>query len=541
MRSYLLSFLLLLCIFAEAQLISAPSLQSPGTSAKGERVKPSFRWSNLTGANSYELQLDTVATFNSGFLIQLSENSNTVQISDLHYGKRYYWRVRGVDGSGAGPWSNYGNFTTLFYPDVLSFKSANAFVASTATTFNNGGYVQHEFDTSMDFNSPRFQQITSPHPDTASFVYYDLHYKEKYYVRSRGITARDTSEWTPLRSFTTLGGSIVQYPDVNSLKHTYTWSKGYYTNINYPGTSYEFELDSNASFTSPALVHIATDSLFFEDTSSTRYHFGSKWYIRTRTLTPVDTSDWYATNFTIYSSPELISPKTNFKDPLPLFVKLGTHPDIDYYICRWDTVSDFSSVHAQSDTLANMTASPEKTFSIPHFEKYWFGVRGVRGLDTSDETRVSFVISDAMSYQGPSNNSTNRDVEELFQWNNVKYVDFELQYDTVSDFSSAGIRSLRIPENKKDSLVGGLYYGVKNYWRMRVLSDVDSGRWQGVRTLTTKAKPNLTWPKTNEMDYTKNWEITCDPIKGSSYYEFAVSEDQNFTNAFYDTANYDPV
>lgn len=541
MRSYLLLFLLLSCFVAEAQLTSAPGLQSPSTSANGERVKPNFRWTNLTGANSYELQLDTVTTFNSGFLIQLSENSNTVQISDLRYGQRYYWRVRGVDGSGPGPWSNYQNFTTLYYPEVLSFKSANAFVASTATTYTNGGYVQHEFDTSINFNSPRFHQVMSPHPDTASFIYYDLHFKEKYYVRSRGITARDTSEWTPLRSFTTLGGSIVQYPNVNSLKHTYTWSKGYYTNINYPGTSYEFELDSSASFTSPALVHVATDSLFFEDTSSTRYRFGSKWYIRTRTLTPVDTSDWFATNFTIYNSPELINPKTNLKDPLPLFVKLGTHPDIDYYICRWDTVSDFSSVHAQSDTLTNLTASPEKYFSIPHFEKYWFGVRGVRGLDTSGETLVSFQISDAMSYQGPSNNTTNRDVEELFQWATVKYVDFELQYDTVSDFSSAGIRSLRIPENKKDSLVGGLYYGVKHYWRMRVLSDVDSGRWQGVRTLTTKQRPILTWPKTNDTGYTKNWDITCDAIGGSDYYEFAVSEDINFGNAYYDTASYDPV
>jgi hypothetical protein len=84
--------------------IGAPSLNffRPGP--------PVLTWTNLTGATDYEVQVETTSTFSAPYAYQNFIATNTVTTTALADGK-YYWRVRGRNGSGSGSWSATASFT----------------------------------------------------------------------------------------------------------------------------------------------------------------------------------------------------------------------------------------------------------------------------------------------------------------------------------------------------------------------------------------------------------------------------------------------
>lgn len=544
MLIYLKNLLIVLCLLftsaASAQL-SAPSVISPGHTSNNKKVTEYFGWSIISGATHYEVQIDTVNTFTSGFAFTVTSNANTEYISELLFGKRHYVRARAMDGQTPGFWSQIIYFNTINVPDVLSFTSGQAFVASIIVTYNTGAYLEHQLDTSPNFNSPSLKTIKSIHADSNTVIYRDLMFEQKYYFRARSFHNKDTTEWIATRNFMTLTGSSMYPVDNNALVQKYTWTAGYYTNITYPGVSYQLELDTTLLFNSPVFYHRDETNTFFDDLLSDRYTFGSKWYVRVRTFTPVDTSDWEILNFTVFQKPIIVSPTVNTKDPLPLLTKVGSHPGVDFFLFRLDTTSDFSSPLLVEDTLNNTPLSPSRTLGIPHFARYWYGVRAVNGQDTSKESVLSFLINDVVPAINPANNATNLDVEATFSWTDPKNVSFQLQLDSMANFGSTPERIYSIAGNKTSADFGELYYGMKNYWRMRVVSAVDTGNWQAARSFTTKAAPVPTYPYTATSDYVKTLDLTCDAIYGSDFYEFEISALANFSNSWRDTAVYDSI
>ncbi|WP_192348707.1 MBG domain-containing protein [Algoriphagus sp. Y33] len=98
----------------------APQLISPGNGAKKILIRPTFNW-ELAGntmlnstADSYTLQLSTTEDF-SGAVIQHDgiEELTFDFTSDLDFGVKYYWRVRGEDAEDSGEWSAVFSFTTV--------------------------------------------------------------------------------------------------------------------------------------------------------------------------------------------------------------------------------------------------------------------------------------------------------------------------------------------------------------------------------------------------------------------------------------------
>ncbi|SFU20907.1 PKD repeat-containing protein, partial [Algoriphagus locisalis] len=98
----------------------APQLISPVNGAKKIRIRPTFNWEQAgntmlnSTADSYTLQLSTTEDF-SGAVIQHDgiEELTFDFTSDLDFGVKYYWRVRGEDAEDSGEWSAVFSFTTL--------------------------------------------------------------------------------------------------------------------------------------------------------------------------------------------------------------------------------------------------------------------------------------------------------------------------------------------------------------------------------------------------------------------------------------------
>jgi hypothetical protein len=87
------------------------AIGSPEKGAYGVPVKPTFVWTPVVGATSYELVVSEDPTF---AIIDFSRTSNQTYFQadeELAYGTTYYWRVRAAGGA----WI-YGVFTTMEKP-----------------------------------------------------------------------------------------------------------------------------------------------------------------------------------------------------------------------------------------------------------------------------------------------------------------------------------------------------------------------------------------------------------------------------------------
>jgi hypothetical protein len=98
--------------FTVAQALSAVSLVSPDDGSVGIAPYADVVWTPLDGAESYDLEVSTTPDFSDVVVAEsLGESEYTFE-APLPYESTFYWRVRGVNQSGAGEWSAVWSFTT---------------------------------------------------------------------------------------------------------------------------------------------------------------------------------------------------------------------------------------------------------------------------------------------------------------------------------------------------------------------------------------------------------------------------------------------
>jgi hypothetical protein len=92
----------------------APTLSAPADGSTGALLTPTFTWSAVAGATSYEIQVATDPSFNT----IVASASGLVGTSwtpgaPLASAQAHYWRVRAVNSCGAGPYAPLAAFMTV--------------------------------------------------------------------------------------------------------------------------------------------------------------------------------------------------------------------------------------------------------------------------------------------------------------------------------------------------------------------------------------------------------------------------------------------
>lgn len=96
---------------------SAPSLISPQNNSINVLYNPLMDWSDVSGANSYRLQISENFNFSNNIIDHEIFYVSQYRVPDtiLSQNTLYYWRVNGKNISGSGPWSVVYNFRTFSY------------------------------------------------------------------------------------------------------------------------------------------------------------------------------------------------------------------------------------------------------------------------------------------------------------------------------------------------------------------------------------------------------------------------------------------
>jgi len=103
----------------------ARGLILPADGATGVNPRPSCKWHDDVWAESYVVELDTLADFSTA--VRKNSNDTTVVILPaLKYGKLYHWHVQGKNLVGLGEWSPTWTFTTTVISDVATGAAEDA-------------------------------------------------------------------------------------------------------------------------------------------------------------------------------------------------------------------------------------------------------------------------------------------------------------------------------------------------------------------------------------------------------------------------------
>lgn len=99
---------------AQGILPSAPILISPALGSSNIILTPQLLWENVSGANTYRVQISVDLNFNTIIFDQPNLNQTQIIVPPpiLGYNTLYFWRVNAKNAIGEGSWSQIWNFRT---------------------------------------------------------------------------------------------------------------------------------------------------------------------------------------------------------------------------------------------------------------------------------------------------------------------------------------------------------------------------------------------------------------------------------------------
>lgn len=379
-------------------------LVSPNNNATIFGVETILDWGGIPGINGYIYELDTTSNFNSLLLTSVgtSNNSSQATVSNLKYGKTYYWRVAAKSVNDTSGWSAVRSFTTR--SDVTLVSPNNNFNGTSIrpTLDWNGlsgsnGYI-YELDTNVSFTSPSLIS-TALTGITSQAVTPILRYGTKYYWRVRATTVTDTSLWSSIRNFTTTDAVPLSFPVNNALNlaNNLTISWGDVTWSSY----YNYEVDESPLFNSPIKIVGNTSGLTgvaARRAMLSNLAYGQDYYWRVAAVSTIDTSSWsmvrkFATSFLLPNAPAQISPLDNATN-VPrrnLILDWADDTNATAYQFQLDTLNTFSStapIFTVNSSLVNLSRRD-------NFTTYYWRVRSKNTSGNSPWSTIwSFTTED---------------------------------------------------------------------------------------------------------------------------------------------------
>jgi hypothetical protein len=224
----------------------APVQVSPSNGAMNQDMMGLvLRWRTLSGATQYRLQVGTDSTFASGLFKDDSTLTDTVRtLNALTISTKYFWRVRGKNAGGPGPYSPTWKFTTIIpLPTQVALISPalSATVSRDSAQFvwnrTTPASTRFWFEISVDPAFSMFTSVDSTLTDTSK-IFKPLMNAATYYWRVRGGNA---GGWGPFSETGNFKVVITSVTEDRGIPTDFVLRQNYPNPFN-PETSIEFGL-----------------------------------------------------------------------------------------------------------------------------------------------------------------------------------------------------------------------------------------------------------------------------------------------------------
>ncbi|HPX76251.1 MAG TPA: T9SS type A sorting domain-containing protein [Bacteroidales bacterium] len=256
----------------------------------------------------YVFELDTTLAFTNPreFEIAETDNSDIVSVGDFYFEKQHYWRARAINSIDTSDWSSVFTFSMCGVHQISPLNQAtnistNASI-SVLSIGNIIGYI-FELDTVPDFSSNLYMQYETPN---SAVNLQNLLFGTTYYWRVRAYHSLDTSNYTPVRSFTTVTApALISPEDLSANQNLIINLKAkFLSGI----TKYQYQLSQNPEFL-PEQTETLEHSNYANMVQTDLLKFNTKYYWKARYINENDTSIWSSVfSFETLIKPQLIEP-----------------------------------------------------------------------------------------------------------------------------------------------------------------------------------------------------------------------------------------
>lgn len=234
---------------ASTPTAGAPTLPENNTTDAASTL--TLMWGEDPTATAYHLQVSETSNFAQRVFEDDALTETTQEIGPLDHGTTYFWRVRGHNAVGDGPWSPVFRFTTAPVPGILAltFPEDNATDAASTIAFaweaDAIATTYHlQVSATSDFSDLAFEDDALTEP-TQTFG--PLAYSTRHYWRVRATNDVGPGPWSEVRSFTVAVGTSVERAG-EAIPTTYQLHANYPNPFN-PTTTLRFDLPASSEVT----------------------------------------------------------------------------------------------------------------------------------------------------------------------------------------------------------------------------------------------------------------------------------------------------
>jgi hypothetical protein len=167
---------------------TAPVQVYPPPATPGLPINLTFVWNSVPTATSYRLQLAIGGDYTTPAVDSSGITDTTAYVTGLALNRIYYWRVRGVNAVGSGPWSTSSNFRTYTSIELTQMEG-----------------LPSEYELSQNypnpFNPTTSIQVSLPKTEHVTLKVYDMLGREETTLVDEALPAgRYTITWNAARA-----------------------------------------------------------------------------------------------------------------------------------------------------------------------------------------------------------------------------------------------------------------------------------------------------------------------------------------------------
>ena len=484
----------------------APTITSPNDGVVfTSTVRPTIKWTEITGASKYIYQCDTSSSFDSPLCLTYTYNgynSNGANPNQLHFGKTYYLRMKATnsDDSDTSAWSAVRTFTTCDAPTLSSPSNGSTLSTVAPTAYYNtitgaNGYLM-QWSEDPDFATYEEYSLSS---SNNALTLNGLKFSTTYYWRVCAFNSNssDTSSWSEVWSFTTSGAPTLSSP-TNGSTLTTVKPTAYYNTIS-GATGYLMQWSEDPNFATYEEYSLSSSN---NGLTLTRLKFGTTYYWRVCAINNNSsaTSAWSEVwSFTTTDGVPTLSTPTDGSTLTTVQPTLyyNTVSGAGGYLMQWSKNPDFATYEEYSLNSSNNGLTLTR---LEFGTTYYWRVCAINN-NSSDISAWSDVwsfttangvptlVSPADGYVYPS---TVKPLLRLEAVTGASYYLFHWSEDpTFATYSSYTMSSSYTGLN-----VNGLKFGTTYYWRVFSITSnyADTSASSAVWSFTTTDAPTITAP-----------------------------------------------